>query len=189
MLIFLNYVCVCHRCSGRWGCAADAAGVKDDKGSISALAEGQEPEASGGLCNSVVWVQQNLPQRQKTADLWVYHLWLNYILKQISKLRFQHSICEFRNDVARWARVGSVSALSWGLFSKIFCFYILCLPPYISTMDHFFVSYESHRNKKQFCIVGIKFSKDSILHKVLSYELVLTRGYFHAEREGGRIDC
>ncbi len=180
---------MCHRCSGRWGCAADAAGVKDDKGSISALAEEQEPEASGGLCNGVVWVQQSLPQRQKTADLWVYHLWLNYIQKQISTFWFQHSICEFRNDVARWARVGSVSALSWGLFSKIFFFYILCLPPFIST-SFFFVSYKSHRNKMQFCIVGIKFSKDSILHKlVLSNELVLTRGYFHAEREGARIDC
>lgn len=45
---------MCHRCAGRRRCAADAAWVKDDEGSISALAEGQEPEASGGLCDGVV---------------------------------------------------------------------------------------------------------------------------------------
>lgn len=45
----------------------DAEGIKDGEGSISALAERQETEAFGGLCDGVVRVQQIFPQER--ADM------------------------------------------------------------------------------------------------------------------------
>lgn len=65
------FMCVCYRSPGQWGHTHDDAGLQHGEGPLTQVAEESEPAAAGRRPHRVVWINEELPQSQSPADVWV----------------------------------------------------------------------------------------------------------------------